>query len=114
MIELPGGFADPGEDPETAARRELLEETGYEPAKIVYVGAIHKEAYTHLKVHYFIAYDCKKVAETEHEPTEYIEVKKMSIGDFLEVARGGGTTNTEGVLMAYDILKDIQKQQERV
>src|SRR4051812_43082675 len=28
-VEIPGGMVDPGEDHATAARRELLEETGY-------------------------------------------------------------------------------------
>jgi 8-oxo-dGTP pyrophosphatase MutT (NUDIX family) len=32
--ELPGGLVDDGEDPETTAVRELIEETGYRPRKM--------------------------------------------------------------------------------
>ena len=34
LIELPAGTLDPGEDPAEAARRELIEETGYRAEKI--------------------------------------------------------------------------------
>ncbi len=39
-IELPGGVVDAGEDAETAGRRELLEETGYEFERYEYLGKI--------------------------------------------------------------------------
>ncbi|MCO6437475.1 MAG: NUDIX hydrolase [Phycisphaerae bacterium] len=34
LVELPAGTREPGEPPETTARRELREETGYEAARI--------------------------------------------------------------------------------
>ena len=38
LLEIPGGFIDEGEAPETAIRRELLEETGYSFSNIYLLG----------------------------------------------------------------------------
>jgi len=40
MLELPAGKIDKKEDPESAARRELLEETGYEAARWDFIGTL--------------------------------------------------------------------------
>jgi ADP-ribose pyrophosphatase len=39
-LELPSGLVDPGETPAEAAKRELLEETGYVAAEIEVLGAL--------------------------------------------------------------------------
>ncbi len=38
LLEIPAGGVEPGEDPEAAAMRELQEEIGYRPGKLVKMG----------------------------------------------------------------------------
>jgi 8-oxo-dGTP diphosphatase len=47
FFDLPGGFLEEGEDPETAARRELKEETGLEVGRVRSLG-FHWDRY-HLR-----------------------------------------------------------------
>jgi 8-oxo-dGTP pyrophosphatase MutT (NUDIX family) len=39
-IELPSGLVDPGETPEAAVRRELIEETGHEAGEVEFLGEL--------------------------------------------------------------------------
>lgn len=44
LEELPGGGAEPGEDPQIAAEREFHEETGYRAGEIKLIGSVYKDA----------------------------------------------------------------------
>lgn len=75
ILEFPAGLIDPGEDPETAAQRELLEETGYQAQTLIPLG----EAYSSptgspMKHIYFLGKNCELVSETDLEPAEQIEL----------------------------------------
>src|SRR5882757_1299880 len=62
MDEIPGGGVNEGEDPEAGARRELLEETGYERGKIEFLGVSSRDAYINGTWYYYLATDCTLTA----------------------------------------------------
>lgn len=73
---LPSGVVDDRDsDPQAGAMRELIEETGYRPDKVVPLGAYYANwANQTNKVHYFLALDCRKVGAQALDDTEQIEV----------------------------------------
>ena len=105
LQELPGGRVEKGEDPRTAAVRELLEETGYAGDVDDWIGTWQSDAYTQLDRSIVIVRDCKKIAETILDDTEFGELELVSIPDFIAQARQGQLTETAGALLALDHLK---------
>jgi ADP-ribose pyrophosphatase len=109
--ELPGGIVDPGETPEQCVIRELAEETGFEPGSVEYLGAYYYDAYTNGDRHYFLLTDCKPT-ETgrQPEPDEDIELRLITIPELLDIAKKAGTTDVGGIMMAYDKLVIMMKE----
>lgn len=62
FISLPGGaFDTPDEDPIDCARRELLEETGYESDDVREWVTFYGTSNAYTEAHYYIARDCRQV-----------------------------------------------------
>ncbi len=86
VVELPAGLVD-DETPEECARRELLEETGYEAKELIplFHGVIC-QGITRMYAHYFYAPKVMRIGEQKLEPTEDIEILKIPwdrVDDFL-------------------------------
>ncbi len=77
--EIPGGVIDPGEDPLTAAKRELREETGFTSDKWRSLGAVEPNPafLTNLCYHY-LAEDAERTHELELDDGEDIGVLLLS------------------------------------
>lgn len=80
LVELPAGVVEPREDPTVAARRELLEETGYAFDSIEYICKLHANPATSGNLTYtYLLRGGKKIQEQDLDPGEDIEVLEMSI-----------------------------------
>jgi ADP-ribose pyrophosphatase len=98
-LETPGGLMDAGETPEVCGRRELLEETGYEPDRMIQLGTVHPNpAIQSNTQHYLLASGCRKVAEPNLDHAEDIIVRLAPLGDLPAMVRAGKITH--GVVIA--------------
>ena len=78
-LEFPGGGIKEGEKSEEIARKELIEETGYD-GELEYVGSFNPFiGVTTEFCHAFIARNLKKSDEFEKDDSEEFEVVKLSV-----------------------------------
>jgi ADP-ribose pyrophosphatase len=89
-LEIPGGLADPGDTPEEAAARELLEETGYQAEQWTKIGVVNPNpAIFNNRCYTFLAQNIQKVSDLIPDQTEDIEVALIPLKDIPELIRTG-------------------------
>lgn len=108
--DLPGGNIKDGEDPEKGVTRELLEETGYQAGRVTHLGDHSKDDYHNATWSFYLAEDCRKIADQNLDEGEFVQVKLVSIKDFLDKALRGEIADAAAVLMAYNRLQEIDKE----
>ncbi len=89
--ELPGGAMDPEDaSPLEAARRELLEETGYTSDRFVQIGKVSPNPANQTNLIYsFLALDAGKIGEQHLDATEEIEVLLKPFDELVRMAKTG-------------------------
>ncbi len=80
---MPGGRAKEGETPLQGAKRELLEETGYVSHDWKLLGTERAWSVSRWESCWYLARNCKKVAEQSTGPSEIVRVFAVDLEDFL-------------------------------
>lgn len=89
VLECPSGGLD-GEPPETAAHRELEEETGWIAGRMISLGSFFgSNGISNERLHLFLATELREEGAMNREPTEQIELELMPLEHAVELARSG-------------------------
>lgn len=111
-IEFPAGVVEPGEDPAVAAKRELLEETGYEPADLAHVGTINPNpAFMSNAFSIYVATNMRKVENQNLDDHEMIDVELIPIAE-VDANMGTGYYNSAIMIVALDRYKRWKKSKQ--
>lgn len=109
LLELPGGMIDPQETPETAARRELLEETGYTPTHLIKLTTLYDNPTKDTNhLHLFLAQNIIKTTQPQLDITEEIELVFIPFDQALSLISQGEICvagSIAGILLALEYNK---------
>lgn len=86
FMSTPAGRMDvPSESPKQAALRELAEETGMIPKKLLLWKRLPSRGKVVSTVHFYIARDCKKVTPQKLDPGEKIKILYLDFEKYLKL-----------------------------
>lgn len=89
FIEVPAGKLDSGEPPQTAAERELTEETGIRCKNIQKVGSLFPAiGYADEEIHTFVAWDLS-VSDTDVDDDEFVIRHRIPFSEALQMIHTG-------------------------
>jgi ADP-ribose pyrophosphatase len=108
LWEIPAGYPEKNESLEQCAKRELLEETGYEARKIKKIYSYYaSQGISNHKINVFLATDLKK-KKTRLEDTEIIETRLVDIKKAVKWVFDNKIQSHDAlcILVAYNLLNN--------
>lgn len=90
LLEIPAGKLDGSEDPETCARRELKEETGFVAAGMVSLGSFFTSpGFCNERIHLFWAGSASEGDAVGQDPDEFLQLIRMDPAEAIDMAKQG-------------------------
>ncbi len=107
-IEFPGGVVDKGEEALEGAKRELLEETGYEAQEIVHLGSLNPNPAIYKNtLHVYAAKELRNTHSLHLDEDEFVSFQAIPVS---EVKANMGKKPYVHALMATALLLYVQNE----
>jgi ADP-ribose pyrophosphatase len=101
MLEYPAGKKEPGEDPMTTAKREIIEETGYEGLDFFHLGSmVPTPAYDTEVIELYYARQGRFLGQ-HLDADEYIHLSKLTLDEITEKIVSGEVTDAKTIGMTF-------------
>jgi len=85
LLEVPAGKLEKGEDPQSAAIRELQEETGYAAENVTYIGKYYPTPGYCSEITYLYFAEGLSFVGQKLDHGEFVELKKIPLSELVEM-----------------------------
>lgn len=110
ILQLPGGSVDEGESPLEAAKRELLEETGYQSNTFIEIGHVNPNPANYSNTMYaFLALDVEQIPDHDLNEAEQIQIALTPFDDVITMAKSGELLHSLTVSTVFFVLAHLRR-----
>ena len=113
MLEIPAGKLEPGEDPLESALRELSEETGYTPERLIEFGpCCTSPGFSSEVLHLYMALGLHE-GKIHLDEDEFLNTEKIPLTELVRMVMDGEIDDAKTVIAILKAEKHLKKKKKK-